>query len=235
MFDFSTLLDYKTVNGGVFPTPGGPFNSTEIVMAQPLVLRFGEKELPFQLKKVERSALYGFVDTEVSDGKDRPCRPVTLAGDGRTLVGPGGVALAYMTPDGRWCDKKELKPVDVDGTEITPVPSTFKTPVRLDQTADIDEYLAHNIRLVYQLTSDDEADALQEALGRNTIYTFPFSYRGSLEADTAFLLAGADGTIFMVVGRKADITYVGFGQAADIAPPEEEGGEDEGELDFGMM
>lgn len=77
-------------------------------MAQPLVLRYGGKELPFQLRKVDRSSLYGFVDIETHDDQGRPCKLATLAGDGRTIVDSGGTALAYLSPNGLWREKSEL-------------------------------------------------------------------------------------------------------------------------------
>lgn len=203
-------------------------------MAKPLVLGFGEKELSFQLKKVDRSSLYGSVDVETLDDEGRPCRLVTLAGDGRTIVDSGGTAIASISPDGMWRDKGELKPVDPDGNEVTPVPSTFKAAVPLDSKAGIDEFLSHNIRSVYLLSCEEEFSDLAGELEKGTVFSFPFSYRGSLEADAAFLLQGADGNIFLCVGKKTDIKFVGFEQAG-IVEQEDEEPEDDDDMDFGML
>ncbi len=201
-------------------------------MAKPLVFQHGEKELPFQLKKVSRSSLYGYVDIETFDGQDRPCKLVTLAGDGRTIVDTGGTALAYLTPDGLWRDKKELKPVDPNGNTIEPHPSTFKTTTVLEDRADIAEFLSHNIRSIYLMSCEDDFSELEAELKKGAIFYFPFSYRGSLEADTAFLLANPEGVIFMCVGKKADIQFFGFEQTSADAVEEDE---DEDDMDFGML
>lgn len=203
-------------------------------MAQPLVFIYGEKELPFQLKKVDRSSLYGYVDVETLDDRGRPCKLATLAGDGRTIVDSGGTALAYLSPDGLWRDKGKLKPVDPNGESIEPVPSTFKAATVLENRTDIDDYLSHNIRSVYMMDCEDDWSELGDDLKNGAIFSFPFSYRGSLEADTAFLLAGSDGNIFMCVGKKTDIQFYGFEQAAPADLPEEEDA-DEDDMDFGML
>ncbi len=202
-------------------------------MAKPLVLQIGEKELPFQLSKIDRSLLYGYVDTETLDEQGRQCKLVTLAGDGKTLVGSGSVAMAYLSPNGEWRDKASLTPVDMDGTEIQPVPSSFKAPVVMDQKVEIDEYLSHNIRSLYLLTCEEDMGDLLKELRGGAIYSFPFSYRGSLEADTAFMLEGSDGNIFLAIGKKTDIKFVGFEQSAEIETAEDE--DDDDDMDFGMM
>jgi hypothetical protein len=199
-------------------------------MAQ-LTLLFNETEFIFQLNKIDRSSLYGHVDLETQDEEGRPCKLVTLAGDGKTLIGSGGFSIAYLSPDGEWCDKSDLKPVDMNGTEIKPVLSTLKTKVRLEQKASVDEYLSHNIRSVYRLDCYNDTGKLSEELGKGTIYSFPFSYRGGLEADTGFLLTGMDGGIFLCVGNKTQIEFIGFRQMEVVEPDEYT----EEELDFGMM
>ncbi len=203
-------------------------------MAQPLVFQYGETELPFQLKKVDRSSLYGYVDVETLDDQGRPCKLATLAGDGRTIVDSGGTALAYLSPNGLWRDKGELRPVDPNGDKIEPVPSTFKTITLLENRVEIDTYLSHNIRSVYLMNCEENWSDLEGELKKGAIFSFPFSYRGSLDADTAFLLAGADGNIFMCVGKKTDIQYYGFEQAVPADLPEEEDADDD-DMDFGML
>ena len=62
----------------------------------------------------------------------------------------------------------------------------------------------------------------------------PYSFRGGLEADAGFLLAGADGNIFLAVANPTKIEFVGLQQAAAAA--EEEGEEEEADLlDFDMI
>ena len=93
-------------------------------MAKPLVLKFGDAEIPCQLSRVERSDLYGFVETEALDEQNRKCSLATLADDGRSVIASGGTALVTLSPDGNWLDKKQCVPTDPVGPQTIPVPSS---------------------------------------------------------------------------------------------------------------
>lgn len=202
-------------------------------MAKPLVFELGGKQIAVSLTKVDRSSLYGYVETEALDDRGRPCTLATLADDGQTLIGPGGTALASLTAEGNWVDRRKLAPVDAEGRRLTPVPSSFAAPLPLEKTASIDEYLSHNVRAVYQLSGDEIAPLLTE-LKKGTIYTFPYSFRGGIEPDVGFLLMAADGNAFLAVASPTKIEFVGLQQAA-LATEEEPAEEEEEELDFGMI
>ncbi len=187
-----------------------------------------------QMNKVDTSKLYGYKEVEVRDDREGRCELATLADDGRTIVGRGGTGIGYLSADGHWCDKSALKPVDVEGEEIEPVPSSFSAPIKLFDTAGCDEYLQHNIRLVYQLESEEDLADLCRELERGTIFKFPYSYRGGLEADAAFLLMGEDQNIFLAVGNPTKVEFIGLQQTAAIS--EEESDSDEMDLmDFDMI
>ncbi|MBC6480897.1 MAG: hypothetical protein GDA56_27075 [Hormoscilla sp. GM7CHS1pb] len=204
-------------------------------MAKPLILTYDGKDIPFSLAKVDRSKLYGSVDIETLDEDGKICEMAVLAGDGKTLIGKGGTALAYISQNGEWCDKSNLKPVDFDGNEIKPVQSSFNQPNSLERKVTIDEFLNFNIRSSYMLNCETELDPkLLEELGNGAIYAFPFSYRGGLEPDTAFLLKGTDDTIWMLVGKETEIRFIGYEQTAAVPEAESEIEEDD-DMDFGMM
>jgi hypothetical protein len=204
-------------------------------MAKPLAVLHKGKSLALNLEKVDRSKLYGYVETEVLDEQSRRCELATLNGDGRTLVGRGGTALGLLSPNGLWRERSTLQALDLNGKPLTPVKSTFDAPVPLEKTATIDEYLAHNIQTVYQLTPDGDATDLVGDLRAGTIYSFPFSYRGGLEAHTGFLLLGADGHLFLAVGTAPSFQFVGLKQTAAVAEDEGDTEEQDDSLDFGMM
>jgi hypothetical protein len=205
-------------------------------MAKPLVLAFGGLEIPFALSKVERSDLYGFVETQTLDEKGRECLLATLADDGRSIVPSGGTALVTLSPDGNWLEKKTLIPTDNQGKRITPCASSYAAPCPLKATATIDEYLSHNIRAVYQVSSDVDFAPLMEELKKGTIFQFPYSFRGGLEPDTAFLLLSADGTPFICIGSATKLEFVGFEQTAAVVEEDDPfGGDDDDSVDFGMM
>ncbi len=204
-------------------------------MAQPLVLKYEDREIPFHLSKVDRTKLYGKVELETLDEQGRPCRLVTLASDGRTMIGSGGVAMACFTPDGEWRDKSALTPVNLEGEEVQPVGSSFKTVTPLTTKGTIEDYLSHTIRSVYEMECEDDMDDLRQELIQGEIFSFPFSYRGSLETDTAFLLANSNGDVFMAVGKKADIQFFGFEQVATAEEEDATGEAEDEDMDFSMM
>jgi hypothetical protein len=205
-------------------------------MSKQLIVRHRGKELSLGLEKVDRTRLYGYVDTEVLDEQGQRCELATLNGDGNTLVGRGGTALATLSPNGLWREKSALQAVDPLGKVLSPVKSSFDGPLALERTASVDEYLAHNIHLVYKLDVVGDAAELLEELRGGTIYTFPFSYRGGLEAYTGFLLLGADGNLFLAAGSSPNFEFVGLNQPAAAAEAEAEGDEEEENgFDFGMM
>lgn len=205
-------------------------------MAKPLVFRYGKTELSFQLDKLDRDKLYGYIDTEALDGQSRACQLAILGSDGKTLVGRGGSALQYVDPDGNYCARATLKPVAPEGKPLTAVPSSFSAPIALEQRASVDEYLSHNVKSVYLLTPPMGADDLLKELRAGAIYTFGFSYRGGLNPNVGFLLANSEGTPTLAIGQKANLSFV---RLAELADPEEETvveeGDSDDEMDFGMM
>ena len=208
-------------------------------MPRALILRHRGVELPFQLEKLDRTKLYGSVEVEALDDKGRRCELATLAADGRTLLGKGGTAAAFLSEDGRWLDRAALAPVDAFGEPIKPVPSSFGAPIDLAEEASIDDYLAHNVKSVYALATDADIDIgpLAEELRAGKLYRFAYSFRGGLVADVGFLLANPEGQVFLAVGQPTRIHFLGL----DLLPVYEdeeaaEPGAAEGDdLDFGMM
>jgi hypothetical protein len=203
-------------------------------VAKPLVFQLGDRAIPFSLNKVDRSKLYGYKEMEVLAEDGQRCELATLADDGCTVVGRGGTGIGQLSSDGLWCDKQTLRPVDPDGKDIQPVPSSFTAPIRLFETASFDDYLSHNIRLVYHLTAEDDLADLLAELKKGTIFSFPYSYRGGLVADAGFMLLGEDDKIFLAVGNPARLAFVGLQQLAVVDEVEEE--EEEGDsMDFDMI
>ena len=166
------------------------------------------------MEKVDRSKLYGFKELLVHDDNEAACELATLAEDGKTLIGKGGTGIGQLTADGKWTDKSKLKPVDLEGKEIKPVLSSFAAPIELNQETTINDYLNHNIRLIYRLKIDaDATETEEELIGQlkdNAILKFPYSYRGGLEADVGFLLMNEANEIFFLVGDLATVDFVGL-------------------------
>ncbi len=212
-------------------------------MARPLRFQFGDNDFALHMTKVDRAKLYGFKEIEAIDESEAVCELATLADDGRTLIGKGGTGLGWLDADGVWCDKSALRPINVDGDEIVPVKSSFGTTIRLFDTATPAEYLEHNIRLVYSMSqslNSDEPEGIADLadlyneLDKGTIFTFPYSYRGGLESDVAFLLKNADGNVMMAVGNQAQVGFVGI-QSHSTAPADDGDDATEDDLNFDMI
>lgn len=205
--------------------------------SKPLVFQFEDSVVSFDMVKVDRSKLYGFKELEVNDGEGNPCELATLADDGKTVIGKGGTGIGQISSDGIWCDKTQLMPVDIEGEEITPVTTSFGTTIPLEQTATLDTFLNHNIRLCYIMESEDLHESLMEKLKNGTIFQFPYSYRGGLVADTGFLLLNSDGQIFFLVGDPTAVEFVGLQQAASVVAETADETEDSEDslMDFGMI
>jgi hypothetical protein len=205
-------------------------------MTKSLTVVFQGESINLTLEKVERSKLYGYIAAEVVDAMGQRCELATLSGDGHSIVGKGGTAIAYLSPGGLWRTKAELKPVDIHGKVTTPVPSSFAAPLKLDRKATVDGYLSHNIHLIYHLTPDKEHASLKKELRGGAIFQFPFSYRGGLEASVGFLLLGADGNLFLCVGAPTSLAFVGWNASARVqAETETALADEEDMLDFDLV
>jgi len=205
-------------------------------MPRTLSFTLGENQIDFAMHKVDRSRLYGFKDLLVLDEEGEACELTTLAEDGKTLIGKGGTGIGYLDVDGNWVDKSDLTAVDLEGIKIDPVPSSFAAPIVLGAKADAEDFLNHNIRLIYRLESEALDENLAADLADGAIFKFDYSFRGGLEADVGFLLHNEAGEIFFLVGDPSHVAYVGLQQAAPTAA--EATGDDssaEDLMDFGMI
>ena len=209
-------------------------------MARKLEFDFDGENFTVAIHKVDRTKLYGQVKTETFDANDKACTLATLARDGRTIIPMGGTASGYINTEGLWVTRDELIPIDRDGKEIAEVASSFAAPTPLSEEVDIDTFLDHPVRLAYQLDPQTEINAeLRAKLKAGAIYQFPFSYRGGIFFDPAFIMQGEGETLSMLIDQTSDIEFVGFEQAAICAARAEELGEDDsGEtdaFDFDML
>jgi hypothetical protein len=206
-------------------------------MAKPLIFQWRDRQISFNMAKVDRARLYGFKETEVLDNKGERCILATLAQDGQTIVGRGGAAFGNLTVDGTWIEKGELRPVDPTGQTLQPVPSSFASPIPLSEVATAEDYLDCAVRAVYLMETTDEIGPLADELKQGTIYRFPYSFRGGLEPDLGFLLANSEGKVFCAIGKAAKVEFLGLAQAAAAVEDEEMSGDEEeaDAMDFSMM
>ncbi len=205
-------------------------------MARQLVLSLDGREFPVSLIKIDREKLYGSVEIEAFDEKGREAQLRVLAADGKTLIDKGGTALTTVNEKGTSVDRSTLVAVDEDGDTIEPVPSSFNAPNVLDR-ATTDDYLAQMVKSVYLLQPPEEGgdiEYLLDHLDGEQIFTFPFSWRGGLDYDKAFII-GADSEAFMVVGKQAEFKFLRLNQAANLLDSTEEEEISADDLDFDLI
>lgn len=191
-------------------------------MPRELILSLDGREFPVTMVKIDRDKLYGSVEVEAFDEKGNEASLRVLAADGKTLIDKGGTALTTVNAKGTSIDRSSLTAVDENGDKIEPVASSFNEPNVLKK-ADVDDYLAQMVKSVYLLQPIEGGDIsyLVDHLSSKQIYSFPFSYRGGLEHDQAFVL-GADNNAFMIVGKPADFTFLKMNQSAALDSTDEQ-------------
>ncbi len=205
-------------------------------MPRALKFTFNDTEFECEMNKVDRNKLYGSVSVETFDVDGNRCELATLANDGKTLIPHGGTAFAYINKDGLWVERSELQPVSLEGERLEVLPSSFDQVIELGDTATVDEFLDHSVRLCYQLDYDDEviAPELIDAMQKGRIFRFDFLYRDGITADPAFLMGGSAGELWMLVAKPASVDFVGLDQAA-VTIAVEGDDEESDEFDFEMM
>jgi len=203
-------------------------------MARPLILSLDGVEYPVSLVKIDRDKLYGRVEIEAYDEKGREASLRVLAADGKTLIDKGGTALATVTEQGDSVDRSELVPVDEDGEKIEQVPSSFGQ-VNVLKDATVEDYFQQVVKSIYFVAPHEDADIseLHDHLSTDRLFQFPFSWRGGIEHDNAFVI-GADGNAFIVVGKQAEFEFLKLNQAAVMESTEEEEISAD-DLDFDLM
>lgn len=215
-------------------------------MARSLEFTLADESFQCELTTVDRSKLYGSVSVETLDAEGRRCELSTLAIDGKTLIPNGGTASGYVNADGDWLSRKTLIAVDDNDEPLPKIDSTFDAAVELSKKVSIEEFLDHSVRLTYWLgTTATLPEACKKSLESGDIYRFEFSYRGGVDTDPAFILAGDpqtekdDATLWMLVTDENAVEFVTLEQAAICTTNSQqdtnESDDEEEELDFGML
>jgi hypothetical protein len=190
-------------------------------MPRVLTLLLDGEEVPVVPVRIDRNKLYGSTEIEAFDEKGKPAEVKILAADGKTLIDKGGTALAIIDESGTSVDRRDLTPVDLDGEPVETVRSSFEAPNALKK-AEPEDYLSTLVKSVYVLTPPEGGDIefLQDHLDSGQIYNLPFSWRGGMEYDDAFVL-GSRSNAFMVVGKPAKLEFVRLNQEAVLDLVEE--------------
>jgi hypothetical protein len=202
-------------------------------MAQELTFIVGGRDFVFSPIKLERSKVYGSTEKVVLDDNNQHCKTVNMDETGTVIIPKGGISLGILDEGMNWVERSNLVAVNNETGEIVEqIPSTFTTPVSLNNKVSIEYFLDHSITTVYQLAGTENAE-LVKLIG-NDIYEFKFNYRNSYDSNPAFLVANEIG-LFMLVGYKNDFEFIALQETAVIDAEEEETETDDFDIDFSMM
>lgn len=176
--------------------------------------------------KIDRRKLYGWTEIEATDDAGERCEVVSADETGQLVIPRGGTAVGLLTPRGEWVERGELKSVTAEGEPARLLPSSYDGEILLREKVTPEEYLNHDVTDFYAL--EDAPRELIRAVGQE-IYTFAYCYGAQCEGSPAFVL-GANGRLFLVIGRLLRFEMIGYEEPGFI----DDDGEEE-TLDFAMF
>ena len=179
--------------------------------------------------KLERKKIYGWSSLAATNRDGHICTADYISPEVSLMIPAGAAKMATVDENGSIVKKSDLVAFDTDGKELESFPSSFDSPIDLNQTATEEEFLDHEWASVYQIQSPDLATAVG-----SRIFTFPFSYSGGTSLQEGFLMNCPAG-LFLFAGVPVDFTPVSLGEEAVIDEAEEEVVDDIDELDFSMI
>lgn len=163
-------------------------------MSKELILNLSGNPVTISIDKVDRSDLYGQIISEMLDNGIK-CTRVSVLMDG-TVLGPGSTAKALMI-DGSWIEEQDTRRWTPEGAELVKQESSFKHPPLGCGMTSLELMLNFCAKSVYTF----------ERLGDIDIYT-TFNYTAGYPKP-CFLITGADGNGYMLVGEPAPVSWVG--------------------------
>jgi hypothetical protein len=179
--------------------------------------------------KLDRKKLYGWHSTRAIAEDGSECTLVSMDESAGLLLPRGCIGMGNLSPEGEWVERSSLKTTALDGGELTPHKSSYDIVISLERTVNTEEFLNHTITAVYKLTAPPEFTA---AVG-SRVFAFSYNYRESYEQEAAFVFA-RDGVPFMLLGYRADFSFISLEQHVEDEDIDTEINDDDSddELDF---
>lgn len=202
-------------------------------MAKTINVTWNGQSAVFNLKSLDRAALYGKRRRVAFDEAGEACVRASLLGDGSLVLKSGMTGQGYFLPDGRWVAQGDLEGINPDGSPAELVPSTLGVDVALEGPVPIEEVLDMKVSTVYMLEAESLPEALGSSLQSGDCYRFPFNFRPDYRAEMGILLANGEGT-WALIGEPVHHEWSEFGRAVDVvaAAADEDDADD---LDFEMF
>jgi hypothetical protein len=203
-------------------------------MAKNLNFIVGKNSFEAGITKVEREKVYGYVEEVVLDRNGNVSSSGNLLDDGQTLILSGETALKIVNEKNEEIDKKSLKTVYMDGKDAVLVPSSYDTPIQLNE-ASMDDLFNLEVSTIYQLNFEDSSskESFLKLLSGDKVYRFVFNYRADYEGADAIILT-AQNQVFILTGRILEFEYLENKTITSVVEIQDELQEDE-EMDFGML
>ena len=184
-----------------------------------------------ELKKVDRKKIYGWSTLEIFDENGSKCKLASIS-DGVHVLPSGSSSLIRFNDKGETVSSSDLVGFNQQGNKVEKIPSVYDGKVGLKEST-IDDYLSLAVKTVYQLNMEDDTTMLSE-LKDGKIFSFIFNYRADYEGDDAFIISNGQ-TAFAVIGKLADLEFVGLNDNETELVELEEDIQEEDELDFAMF
>ena len=184
-----------------------------------------------ELKKVDRKKIYGWSTLEIFDENGSKCKLASIS-DGVHVLPSGSSSLTRFNDKGETVSSSDLVGFNQEGIKVERIPSVYDGKVELKEST-IDDYLSLAVKTVYQLNMEDDTTMLSE-LKDGKIFSFIFNYRADYEGDDAFIISNGQ-TAFAVIGKLADLEFVGLNDNETELVELEEDIQEEDELDFAMF
>lgn len=184
-----------------------------------------------ELQKVDRKKIYGWSTVEVFDENGSKCKLASIS-DGIHVLPSGSSSLLKFNDKGETVSSSDLVGFNQKGEKVEKVPSIYDEKVELKESS-IDDYLSLAVKTVYQLNMEDDTIMLSE-LKDGKVFSFVFNYRADYEGDDAFLISNGE-TAFAVIGKIADLEFIGMNDNEKELVLNEEESSEEDELDFAMF
>jgi hypothetical protein len=199
-------------------------------MAKSVVVAMHGKVSSFHIEKLDRSRLYGKRRRVPIDGEGRLCTRAALTSDGAVLLRSGMTAQGWFDADGRQVEHRDIGAIDDTGVQLELVPSTLGVEQALEGPIDPREVLDLELTAVYMAQAVELDAELSASLERGEAWRLPFNYRPDHRAETGYLIQNETGR-FILVGTPATPAFL----EPASPPPQEDDGEDDGDLDFEML
>ena len=182
------------------------------------------KEHSSELKKVNRSDIYGDTITKVLGEGDQPLQKAGVSENGKDYLTSGDLKYAVTAAeDFTLAPVKTINPLT--GEPAVQIPSSLTTPPEF-VPATADQLAQLEVTAVYHLP-DLQLDPGSKYIGA-------FNYRAGYEKKSAALVGRPDGS-FLLIGQEKPATFVGMEVDSQLIAAEETQAEESGDGDFSSL